>query len=133
MSKIEKKIQSKCTLSLGVTWPLPWNATTCSRIHAQWGKSAQASQFCILREFLSSKEKESQPTRSQPTMSWAFWKHSFWFPLPWEANCDCLLYCWPLHSSTHFFFPECAHFLCVIWMKNLLKVFATVFQVFSPF
>lgn len=103
MSKIEKKIQSKCTLSLATTWPVPWNTTLAPGYMP--GRSAQPSQFCIPKEFFSSN------TRSQPTMSWAFWKPLFLFPLPWEVSCDCLLYCWPLHS-VRCFSRMCSFPLC---------------------
>lgn len=64
-------------------------------------------------------------------MSWAFWKHFSDFPSH-EKLVVIVYYIAGLYIQP-IVFPECAHFLCVISMKNLLKVFATAFQVFLSF
>lgn len=123
MSKIEKKIQSKCILSWALTWPVPGNTSTCSRLHAWWGKSAQASQFCIRREFLSSNPRKSANNVLSFLEAFVLVSH--------EKVAVIVSYILAFTFSP--LFLQNVLISSVIWMKNLLKVFATGFQVFSSF
>lgn len=123
MSKIEKKIQSKCTLSWALTWPVAGSTSTCSRLHAWWGRSAQASQFCIRREFLSSNPRKSANNVLSFLEKFVLVSH--------EKAAVIVPYILAFTFSP--LFLQNVLISSVIWMKILLKVFATGFQVFSSF